>query len=612
MKKFKKILVLLGTFLLLNNSLNSLPSIRVLEKEKSQSVTAKNDTATKPSSSYTSAAEVSESTLSPAEKEKLTSHKTALTKGNSSKDPGKLSSQKISLTGKDLPGGETHLTVRTNVSGAAVYVDGNYAGRAPLTIKTIGAGTHQVRIEAQGYETQVVPAYVVKGKSNFCYAVLEKNKGVIDIHTNIEGCLFYCDGVRLPFGMARIEEGIHTIKVRKFGYRDFEAQIMIKAFTVKRIFVSMETAPFEVTSLTASRNAFNPNYQGALGKCVITGSVTNTGSGITEIRNEAGKLVAKKEFPQFTTWDQVFTWNGKDRGGDKLPAGIYTITFTAENYSLSVQTRIDYTLTYYLYDFADGGLGIGSVPVALSVPEHTLYIGAVGKGLFTTKGHLSNFPVGGAFAYSPFKGLDFDFNLQFYPDKEPKIITDADGVEQEVPMFLAGGSVRYAGTILSAGPVNLNLGGFAGYGWSEHMVYPPFGMADGRGINFGVMLGADMSMLFVGFTSQYFMGATTSDPTFGDNTWKNSLAVMFRPFPELAVNGWASLHSANGYFSVGQGGKHKEAVDEFVYNRALELGAEISVMIPATSLYVTAGGLLYCYPRKKIYYGGQLGIKYIF
>ena len=604
---FKKILLLSGAFILLNSSVSAITKLG----SQTKSVSSVNKTATPASSTFTSS-EKSEKSLSPSDKEKLSEKKISLNKGSSTKDPGKLSSQKISLSGKDLPSGETHLTVRTNVTGASVYVDGSYAGKTPVTIKTISAGTHEVRIEAPGYETQVVPAYVVKGKSNFCYAVLERNKGIIDIHTNVDGCLFYCDGIRLPFSMARIEEGMHTIKVRKFGYRDFEAQVMINAFMVRSIYVSLEEAPFEVTSLTASRNAFNPNYQGALGKCVITGSVTNKGSGRTVVKNEAGKTVAKKEFREFTTWDQVFSWNGRDSGGNKCPGGTYTVTFTAEGQSLTVKTVIDYTLTYYLYDFADGGLGIGSVPVALSVPDDSLYVGLTGKALFNTQGSISNLPVGGAFAYSPFKGLDFDFNLQFYPDKEPRIETDADGVEYEVPMFLVGGSVRYAAKVISAGPVSINAGGFAGYGWSEQKVYSPYGLADGRGINLGAMVGADMSMLFVGFTSQYFMGATTSNPFFGDNTWKNSVALMFRPMPEIALSGWASLHSSTGYFSMGERGKDEHVETGFVYNRALELGAEASFMIPTTSLYVTAGGLLYCYPKKKMYYGASLGLKYIF
>ena len=45
MKMIKKIAVLFGAFLLLNTSLFALPSIRSLEKNKSQSVTAKNNAA---------------------------------------------------------------------------------------------------------------------------------------------------------------------------------------------------------------------------------------------------------------------------------------------------------------------------------------------------------------------------------------------------------------------------------------------------------------------------------------------------------------------------------------------------------------------------------------
>lgn len=607
MNRNKKIGIVLSVLVAFNFSLSAAPKILKATK----SVTSVNKQATGSTSNFSETTE-SMSSLSKSDEAKLSEKKTALKGGSSSKDPAKLSSQKISLTGESTPNGETHLTVRANVSGASVYVDGSYAGKTPVTIKTISAGAHTVKVEADGYETATSAAFVVKGRSNFCYVYMERNKGVLDIRTNQDGCLYYCDGIRLPTNLNRIEEGVHRIKVRKFGYRDFEAQVRIEAFRVKRIYVNLEEAPFEVTSLTASRDAFNPNYRGGLGKCVITGSVTNKGSGSTVITNEAGKVVAKKEFKEFTTWDQVFNWDGCSNSGDKLPAGKYKITFSAAEYKLSVNTRIDYTLTYYLYDFADGGLGIGTVPVALSVPASTTYVGGQGRILMSTKGNISNLPVGGGVAYAPFKGFDVDLNFQYYPLKEPKIIEASDGAEEEIPIMLIGGSARYVGKLFSVGPLAFNLGGSVGYGYSNTKTYSPYGIADGRGLNLGLMFGLDTSMLFAGFTSQYFMGAETSNPIFGDNTFKNSLAVMFKPLPEVALSAWGSIHSANGYYNFQSSKSIDPLVTKFEPVRAVEMGAEGALMIPGTSLYVTAGGLLYCYPRKKIYYGGMLGIKYIF
>ncbi len=66
------------------------------------------------------------------------------------------------------------LIVESRPIGAAVYVDGRLAGRTPLQLTDVAAGSHVVRLEHDGYRRWSSAVRVVSGERNRVTASLEK------------------------------------------------------------------------------------------------------------------------------------------------------------------------------------------------------------------------------------------------------------------------------------------------------------------------------------------------------------------------------------------------------------------------------------------------------
>jgi hypothetical protein len=66
------------------------------------------------------------------------------------------------------------LTVDSRPSGASVFLDGRAVGTTPMSIATVDAGSHAVRIERDGYRRWTSAVRVVAGENNRVTASLER------------------------------------------------------------------------------------------------------------------------------------------------------------------------------------------------------------------------------------------------------------------------------------------------------------------------------------------------------------------------------------------------------------------------------------------------------
>jgi hypothetical protein len=66
------------------------------------------------------------------------------------------------------------LVVDSRPPGATVYVDGRESGRTPLTVRSIDAGEHAIRIEGDGYRRWSSSVRVVANERNRVTASLER------------------------------------------------------------------------------------------------------------------------------------------------------------------------------------------------------------------------------------------------------------------------------------------------------------------------------------------------------------------------------------------------------------------------------------------------------
>lgn len=116
------------------------------------------------------------------------------------------------------------LSVRSNPSDAAVYVDGEFVGYSPVSYGT-RPGRHDVRVERQGYETFQQSVNMRPGSTTTVDARLNqiRRTGQVSFESNPRGAEVYVDGRFVgttPTGSIRLESGNYEARFRLSGYQD--------------------------------------------------------------------------------------------------------------------------------------------------------------------------------------------------------------------------------------------------------------------------------------------------------------------------------------------------------------------------------------------------------
>ncbi len=113
------------------------------------------------------------------------------------------------------------LKVSSNPQGAKVYVDGTYRGITPLSISSLRAGTHEVKVIKSGYQTWKENVYVAPNDIARIYATLVPNPvGTVTVNTVPSGASVYLDGIlrgQSPVTFT-VSPGTHTLKLSLSGY----------------------------------------------------------------------------------------------------------------------------------------------------------------------------------------------------------------------------------------------------------------------------------------------------------------------------------------------------------------------------------------------------------
>ena len=535
------------------------------------------------------------------------------------------------MHGGNLPGGmhggrppieewRTTLVIKSNVTGAHVYLDGEYYGTTPLTVQNIMPGSYEVNLFMDGYEMYPQRIRIFNGHETTYFVQMQKRAGFLQV-LGINGEFFvYSDGRLLHDVINRLDEGYHTIRIRKFGYEDFYAQIFIQAHMLKKITVTLEKAEFGITSFAASKKSFNPTYEGSVGSCVFEAEVTAPGSGTLSIKDSNGSVVFEHIFSRFSTWTQRVSWQGTDANGAFLPQGMYTAVFSAreadssssdsngsngstvfsgsgdsegKEFLANARTSIDYTLVYHLADITESGLGFGSVPAALIMPKGSVNLQLQVSPNFSLNNNKNQVPIGIGLYIAPLEFMDISGKFSYNAEKgNTSLIASAD------MRFLFSKEI---------GKNHLNYGLSIEYGWSNNNEFFPYGVAMGAGINPSLMIGVDTEKVFFGLTTQCAFGALSSNPLGNDNVWKNSLELSIKPHPRLSLDIAASLHSAFGDFES-YGGEAFECD----WTRAVELFAGTSVMLSGVPLIFKLALKSFIFPHGEAFLGFSAGLNYLF
>ncbi|MGC4115494.1 MAG: PEGA domain-containing protein [Myxococcales bacterium] len=129
------------------------------------------------------------------------------------------------------------LTVRANIDGAEVLIDGARKGLTPLSLAELAIGPHTVEVRAPDRTAETRRIVVEAGKPvalDVFLAVLDRaNKGLVRVVSPQPEAAVWIDGAKA--GVSPVEKdlsaGKHFIMVRKDGFADFNKEITVIAGT---------------------------------------------------------------------------------------------------------------------------------------------------------------------------------------------------------------------------------------------------------------------------------------------------------------------------------------------------------------------------------------------
>ena len=156
---------------------------------------------------------------------------------------GRTSSVKVYLTRQGPVTGS--ISVSSVPAGASVWLDGKITGyKTPVTLTGISAGSHTVRCSTAGYTDQPLSVTVTAGQTTDVVLNLRVSgaeTGSIYVTSLPSRALIYLDGkylgVYTPTTINKVTAGTHTLRLTKYGYKDYTRSITVVAGTTSPVSV---------------------------------------------------------------------------------------------------------------------------------------------------------------------------------------------------------------------------------------------------------------------------------------------------------------------------------------------------------------------------------------
>lgn len=137
------------------------------------------------------------------------------------------------------------LEVKSEPSGAKVYIDEKELGDTPLALSDIRAGRHQIRVVKEGYEFYEVSVETGVGRKKVM-ANLKKvvSKGELVVLTEPSGASVYLNGRPVgtsPYEDKGLSSGKYTVRVTKEGYETWEKTEIVESGKKVEVFASLRS-----------------------------------------------------------------------------------------------------------------------------------------------------------------------------------------------------------------------------------------------------------------------------------------------------------------------------------------------------------------------------------
>ncbi|WP_332449293.1 PEGA domain-containing protein [Methanoculleus sp.] len=157
--------------------------------------------------------------------------------------------------------------VTSNPSNAAIYLNGNYRGVAPLTITDLTPGTYSLTADRSGYQSDYTTVTVRAGQqSNVQFTLTPfEQYGSIKVTSSPSGAYIYMDGVykgRTPLTLSSVSAKNHNIELDLAGYYDWRSTVSVSSGVTRYVDArltpvsSTTTGAIDVVSYPAGANVY--------------------------------------------------------------------------------------------------------------------------------------------------------------------------------------------------------------------------------------------------------------------------------------------------------------------------------------------------------------------
>jgi len=142
--------------------------------------------------------------------------------------------------------------VTSSPSGAAIYLNGNYRGVAPLTIKNLAPGTYSLEADYSGYQSDLATVTVRAGQQSDVRFTLKpiQQYGSVSISSKPSGAYVYMDGAykgRTPLTLNDVSAKNHIIELDLANYYDWKTTISVASGVTRYVNAQMAPIPSETT-----------------------------------------------------------------------------------------------------------------------------------------------------------------------------------------------------------------------------------------------------------------------------------------------------------------------------------------------------------------------------
>ena len=418
--------------------------------------------------------------------------------------------------------------IKTNVEDAEVYINGDFVGKTPYATADLSASHYNLEIRKSGYDTIVCRIYPRRRYTYTYNFVMQKTCGFITVKNYPSGSSVYVDSVRESTFPVEVTPGNHTVRVRKFGYEDYEERIYVENHKTVSVNASLKVAPFRISDFKASKTKINPDYSSGIGRVTFSFNVTNDGSAVLTVNDRYGNDVWRHDFRSFSTWEQSVTWDGRGNNGERIPDGQYTVNLYSFDYEFSLPIKVDRSMIYPLSVFTPSGSGIGSLPCAFGEGVNYIKLFVDFGPIIDLRGDkvaMASLPISA--------GMIIDF-ARFW-EISGSFGTGVATAGGPNPLLASGSLKRNIVFNLGSG-LKFDLAGFLGYSYCSI----PYAAINtyGKGLGLGLAAAFESKTLYLGVSGEYSFGKTSST---GQDTLKYGVVASIKPIRNLKTSAWAAM-----------------------------------------------------------------------